>query len=55
MAVSHQSVPDEDPLAISIAALSEDSTPLPDSSFACVGDAIDVSVQDGFLRQALTP
>lgn len=55
MAVAHQTVPDEDPLAISVAALSEDSTPMPDASFACVGDAIDVSVQDGFLRQAPTP
>lgn len=42
--------PEAEPLAICVAALGQDAPSIPDSSFACIGDAIDVSVQDGFLR-----
>ena len=41
---------DQEPLAISLNALAEDSISIPEASVACVGDVIDVSMQDGFLR-----
>ena len=50
-AISHHR-PEQDPLAISLAALAEDGGSLPETSIACVGDVIDVSMQDGFLRCA---
>ena len=47
-----QSAEEAGPAAITAAALSAGDVPetLPDTAFACVGDIIDVSMQDGFLR-----
>lgn len=42
----------DEPVTITANALASESVPetLPDTAFACVGDTIDVSMQDGFLR-----
>lgn len=47
-----QAAEEHGPAAITAAALESAgvSDALPETSFACVGDVIDVSMQDGFLR-----
>lgn len=47
-----QAAAGEEPSAITVNALASVDVPeaLPDTAFACVGDTIDVSMQDGFLR-----
>ena len=50
--VTVQAAAEHGPAAITASALESAglSDVLPESSYACVGDVIDVSMQDGFLR-----
>jgi hypothetical protein len=50
--VTVQAAAERGPAAITASALESAglSDVLPESSYACVGDIIDVSMQDGFLR-----